>query len=150
MATLDFGSDIKTSDDYVKEIQELLGVNPPITLVVSNDGVLKKLTVETQWTEGGTTPVEKEIEVEKVILVDDIRIDEIEVQMQDQDGQPIVLPDGSNAKEKKTVEVPTVREEKVKTIEMQVVDYLEEYEDKELTQKQKDDLNAYVAENIVL
>ncbi len=59
MATLDFGTTTptKTGNDFITEIHELLGCKPPISATVSG-GKLLQVSVETEWKEGGTTPVE--------------------------------------------------------------------------------------------
>lgn len=57
MATLEFGESSKTANEYIVEIQELLDASPPLTVTVV-EGVLKKVSVETEWKEGETTPVE--------------------------------------------------------------------------------------------
>lgn len=70
MTTLEFGAPTKTAEDFNVEIRELLGCEPPIKIVMEG-GLLKQVSVETEWKEGGTTPVEGEVEVEKTILNDD-------------------------------------------------------------------------------
>lgn len=72
MAVLEFGtSTIKTADEYIEDIYEAIGAECPLTVTVV-DGVLKRVTAETEWKEGGTTPVEEDVEVEKSILVDGV------------------------------------------------------------------------------
>ena len=148
MATLQFGTTSKTSGDYVKEIQEVLGVECPISVSVIN-GVLKHVSVETEWKEGGTTPIEAEVEIEKTIFVDGVREEVVEVELiDDATGEPLKLEDGSPAKQTQVVEVPYQRPEKVTVKEMRVVDYEENYEEKSLTQEQIDNLNTYISENV--
>lgn len=71
MATLEFGESptLKTTGDYLKEVQELLGAKPPLSVVVI-EGNLKQVVVETEWKEGGTVPIEGDVEVEKVVVND--------------------------------------------------------------------------------
>lgn len=65
MATLQFGNaTTKTANNYIKELQAVVGEQCPLTVEVAN-GILQKVTVETEWREGGTVPVEVEMEVEK-------------------------------------------------------------------------------------
>ena len=70
MATLTFGDNTtaKTANDYITEIRELLGVCCPIDVLVSSEGKLLQVTVETVWNEGEVIPIEEEIEVEKTVV----------------------------------------------------------------------------------
>lgn len=148
MATLEFGTPTKTADEYIEEIQDIVGDNCPVTIEVLN-GVLKQVSVETEWKEGYTTPVEEEVEVEKTIFVDDVREEIIEVELVDEaTGETLKLEDGSPAKQTQAVQIPFQRQELVKSKEMRVVDYEENYEMKSLTQEQIDNLNQYLQENI--
>jgi hypothetical protein len=49
--------EIKTAEDYIKEIQELLGDNPPISINMIG-AQLASVSIEESWREGTTTPVE--------------------------------------------------------------------------------------------
>lgn len=71
MATIDFGLDTKTSDDYIAEIYETIGAHFPLSVAVG-DGKLLRVSAETEWREGGTTPVEEEVEIEKTLVVDGV------------------------------------------------------------------------------
>lgn len=46
----------KTPAEYLQEIQELIGVSPPMTLTTNLLGQLIKAEYETEWKEGHTTP----------------------------------------------------------------------------------------------
>lgn len=60
MANLNFGKELKTSDDYIQELYELMGFKFPISINVLNGRVVS-FSFDTEWKEGGTNP--KEIEV---------------------------------------------------------------------------------------
>lgn len=58
MATKTFGKEQKTSQDYIADIYKLAGAQFPIEVTVAN-GQLIKVTYETEWKEGSTTPYTK-------------------------------------------------------------------------------------------
>lgn len=58
MTILTFGETPKTPNDYVREIQELLGARCPVTAHFYN-GVLVRIEVEPTYREGGTVTVER-------------------------------------------------------------------------------------------
>jgi hypothetical protein len=93
MATLDFGVVSKTSEDYIKQIQEVLGVECPISVSVIN-GVLKHVSVETEWKTGGTNPVETGEFVKIQVETEDL----------DEEGNPIIVEVDSDVPELDYVE----------------------------------------------
>lgn len=58
MATKTFGADLKTGDDYIKEIYSLVEVEFPIAISVAG-GKIVNASYETEWKTGSTNPVEK-------------------------------------------------------------------------------------------
>lgn len=109
METLEFGTiePTKTPNDYIAEIQDVLGCTPPISVTVI-DGLLKQVAVEPEWREGGTTAVEQEVEVET----------------EDENGEPIVVTETQTT-------------------------YVEDYTEKKLTQPQITALQTYIQNNLV-
>jgi hypothetical protein len=55
MATKTFGSEPKTSDDYVNELYKHVGIKFPLSMTVVG-GRLVTGSYETTWEEGGTEP----------------------------------------------------------------------------------------------
>lgn len=43
--------------DHIKAMQDLIGANVPIIVKTSSDGKLLSATYESEWKEGGTTPI---------------------------------------------------------------------------------------------
>lgn len=80
MATLKFGTPTKTANDYIAEIQDVVGNNCPITVEVI-DGVLKNVIIDTQWKEGGTTAVETGEFVKMKVETADV----------DEEGNPVIV-----------------------------------------------------------
>lgn len=57
MAIIEEGTLPKTSDEYISEIYELIGVEFPLEITVSPDGKLLKILAETEWSIGTTDAV---------------------------------------------------------------------------------------------
>ena len=57
MATKTFGKVPKTSDEYLDELYKEAGATFPVKVVV-DAGKLFSISYDTDWKEGGTTPVE--------------------------------------------------------------------------------------------
>ncbi len=66
MATLEFGAQTKTADEFIAEIYTLIGAEFPLGVVVIG-GELKQVTAQTTWKEGDTTPIEEEVDGEIVV-----------------------------------------------------------------------------------
>lgn len=146
--TIDFGAPIKEASDYIKEMYELVGEEFPVNVVVLG-GVLKNVSIQPEWQEGGTIAIEEEINVEKIVEIEDVRDVDIEAPMADENGKAIILPDGSAAKEIVTIQEPFIREEKIMVKEMQVTGYEQNYVDKKLSKEQVAALKEYMQENLV-
>lgn len=141
MSVIEAGKQIKTADDYIAEIYEAIGAEGmPIKMQVTSDGKLLNISVETEWKAGQTIPVEEEVEVERVILVDDMRDEEQETEIVDENGDTV--------KGTRIVKAPYQREETIIEKEIRVVDYKEEYTQKELTKAQIKKINEWIAENV--
>lgn len=93
MATLEFGTPTKTADEYIVEIQDIVGDNCPVTIEVLN-GVLKQVSVETEWKTGGTNPVETGEFVKIQVETEDL----------DEEGNPIIVEVDSDVPELDYVE----------------------------------------------
>lgn len=60
MTTKSFGAALKTNEDYMQELHDLVGQIFPITMTVNTaTGQVQQFSYETEWKEGGTTAVEK-------------------------------------------------------------------------------------------
>lgn len=72
MATIEAGTTPEAPRDFVQELYDFVGIEGFPVVVNVNEGILKAISVETEWITGGTSPVES-VSAKGEIVVDYIK-----------------------------------------------------------------------------